>query len=301
MADVIGIGAAVYDTLMLTASFPIEDTKIRATQTLIQGGGPCTTALNACAKLGVSAAYIGSVGDDHAGDFIAEDLRRWGVDTTYLYRKPGCISFHSFVILNQSASTRTCVANAGTAPQPQPCEVPADAIRAAKVLHLDGNSLDAAVCAARIAKAAGVKVSLDAGSPYPGIETLLPFVDWLIPSEEFVRQITGQNDTERGAKMLWAEYHPQSLIVTQGAHGGFIRTDDGVVRYPAFPVEVIDTCGAGDVFHGAYIVGRVRGMDELKASTFASAVSALKCTGFGARESTPTLLKVSQFLKARGF
>ena len=301
MADVIGIGAAVYDTLMLTQSFPEEDTKIRATQTLIQGGGPCTTALTACARLGVGASYIGSVGDDHAGDFIACDLRRWGVDTTYLYRKAGCVSFHSFVILNQSRSTRTCIANAGTAPQPQPCEVPADAIRAAKVLHLDGNSLDAAVCAARIARIAGVKVSLDAGSPYPGIETLLPFVDWLVPSEEFVRQFTGQADAERGARMLWAEYRPKALIVTQGARGGFVHTDDGPLRYPSFPVEVIDTCGAGDVFHGAYIVGKIRGMDELKAATFASAVSALKCTGFGARESTPSLLKVSQFLKSRGF
>ena len=299
--DVVGIGAAVYDTLMLTQSFPVEDTKLRSSRILFQGGGPCTTALVAVSKLGVEAGFIGAVGDDHAGDFIAHDMERFGVDTTYLIRRPGHISFHSFVILNQPRSTRTCVAYPGTVPQPEPCDIPADVIRQAKVLHLDGNNLEAAVHAARIAKSAGVPICLDAGSPYPNIETLLPFIDWLIPSEEFVRKITGQSDVETGARMLYAEYKPQTLIVTQGVQGGFLYRGDSIVRYPSFPVEAIDTNGAGDVFHGAYIVGILRGMDEIAAATFASAVSALKCTGFGARDSTPDFARTSEFLKLRGY
>ncbi|MEA4823558.1 MAG: PfkB family carbohydrate kinase [Clostridiaceae bacterium] len=301
MPDVIGIGAAVYDTLLLTPSFPEEDTKLRATRILFQGGGPCTTALVACAKLGLRAAFIGAVGDDHAGDYIAGELARYGVDTTCLLRRAGCVSFHSFVILNQSAATRTCVAYPGTAEPPQPCEIPEDTIRASRVLHLDGNNLHAAIHAARIARASGVKVCLDAGSPYPGIESLLPLVDWLIPSEEFVRRITGQSDSEIGARALYAMYKPQTLVVTQGSRGGFVLTPDGIRNYPVFPVDVVDTNGAGDVFHGAYITGRLQGMDTYAAAIFASAASALKCMGFGARENTPSFQKVSEFLRTRGY
>jgi len=299
--DVVGIGAAVYDTLMLTPSFPEEDTKLRSSRILFQGGGPCTTALVAMAKLGVKAGFIGAVGDDHAGDYIAQDLERFGVDTQYLLRRAGCISFYSFVILNQSRSTRTCVAYPGTVPPTTEEEIPVKVIQNAKVLHLDGNNLTAAVHAARIARAAGVPVCLDAGSPYPHIETLLPFIDWLIPSEEFVRKFTGKSDVEAGARMLYSEYKPSTLIVTQGVQGGFFCRADGIQRYSSFKVDAIDTNGAGDVFHGAFIAGRLKGMNETNAAVFASAVSALKCTGFGARDSTPDFERTLEFLKIRGY
>ena len=300
MADVIGIGASVYDTLMLSAAFPQEDSKLQATQTMIQGGGPCATALVAASRLGVSAEYLGTMGDDPYGQYMLQDFAKYGVETRRIVLKPGCTSFHSFVLLNTARSTRTCVWNKGTLPAPMPVEIDLDAIAQAKVLHLDGHHLEAAIHAARFARAHGVKVSLDAGGTYPGIERLLPFVDFLIASEEFARKLTAQSDAETAAAMLRAQYKPQVLAVTQGSRGCLLWQDGGLRRIPAFPVDVVDSCGAGDVFHGAFVAGYLRGCGDFAAcAEFASAVSAMKCTHFGARDGVPSYEDAQAFLRQR--
>ena len=97
------------------------------------------------------------------------------------------------------------------------------------------------------------------------------------------------------------QYHPQVLVVTQGSRGGFLLEDGKAVRYPCYPVEVIDSCGAGDVFHGAFLAACVRGgMKPLDCCRFASAVSALKCTHFGARDGIPSYERTLSFLRERG-
>ena len=301
MPDIIGIGASVFDTLMLVESFPREDTKQQALKTMTQGGGPCATALAAAARLGVSAAYMGVLGDDGYGRYMMDDFQRLGVETSMIRMSPGCVSFHSFVILNTAASTRTVVWNKGTVPALAPDGVDADAIAKAKVLHLDGHQLEAAVRAARCAREAGVIVSLDAGGTYPGIETLLPLVDFLIPSEEFALKFTGERDPEAAARLLMSRYHPRALVVTQGSRGGFMLENGEIRRYPCYPVEVIDSCGAGDVFHGAFLAAWVRGFgDTMACCRFASAVSALKCTHFGARDGIPGHDEALAFLRAQG-
>ncbi|MEG0766295.1 MAG: PfkB family carbohydrate kinase [Clostridia bacterium] len=299
MADVVGIGATVFDTLMLTNGFPEEDTKMQASQTMIQGGGPCATALVAVRKLGVSAEYMGNVGDDSYGMFMLEDFRKYGVETRNIHVKIGCDSFHSFVLLNTKQSTRTCIWDKGTVPPPMPVDIDMDAVCNAKVLHLDGHQLDAAIHAARLAKQHGVKVSLDAGGTYPGIERLLPFIDFLIPSEEFARKITGQSTAEAAATALYAQYKPELLVITQGRRGGFLYDGKTYTHYPAFPVEAIDSNGAGDVFHGAFIAAYVRGLAPLECAKLASAASALKCTHLGARDGIPSFERTREFMQAR--
>jgi len=297
--ELVGIGSAVYDTLMLTPGFPAEDTKIRADTILNQGGGPCTTALAAASKLGAQAAFIGAVGDDPAGCFIRDDLQRWGVDTRQLLLRPDSTSTQSFVVLNRENASRTCIAYGGSAAPLSPDELPETLIREARVLHLDGRSLDAAIAAAKLARSCGTLVSLDAGRVYPGIDALLPLTDWLIPSEGFVQEFTGELDAETAALRLFREYRMPLLIVTQGVRGGFLCLDGQITRYPAFPVYAVDSNGAGDVFHGAYLAASLRGYDPLRAARFASAASALKCRGLGARLHAPTWDEVTAFLRER--
>ncbi len=300
MLDVIGIGASVYDTLMMLSAYPVEDTKARGTRTLVQGGGPCATALVAMAKLGVSAGYMGTLGDDAFGRFMLADLEKFGVSTAHVRRVPDVVSFHAVIWLSEEAATRTCVWNPGTVPPPSASEVNERAIRGAKVLHLDGNMLDAAVHAAKLARAAGVKVSYDAGGTYPGVERLLPLVDFLIPSEEYALKMTDESTAEAAARKLYAAYRPEVVVVTQGARGGVLCLDGELSRYPAFPVDVLDSNGAGDVFHGAFVAGYLKGLSFADCAVYASAVSALKCTCFGAREGVPGDERVRAFLRDRG-
>lgn len=296
MAKVVGIGAAVFDILMTAEAFPKEDTKLRGKETKLQCGGPCATGLVAIQKLGESACYMGTVGDDMYGSFISEELKKYGVDTTHIQVVPG-VSFHSFVLLNLSNSSRTCIWNRGTAPAPTKENVDLEELKKAQYLHLDGNQLDCAIYAAEKAHEFGVAVSLDAGGTYPGIENLLPLVDVLIPSEEFALKITGAETAVEAAKILQEKYNPQLLVITQGCKGGFIWEDGKEVRYPVYPVKALDSNGAGDTFHGAFIAARLKGMRVYDACCFASAASALKCTRFGAQEGIPGYEEVLEFMK----
>lgn len=298
--QIIGIGSTVYDTLMVTDGFPAEDTKMQGVETKVQGGGPCATALVAAAKLGVSAGYMGTIGDDPFGRFMLADLEKWGVDTHWVRSVPDTVSFHAVVLLNRQNGSRTCIWNKGTVPSPQAGDINEQALRNAKTLHLDGHMLDAAVHAAKLCRKLGVKVSYDAGGTYPGVETLLPHVDYLIPSDEFALKLTGAKSAEEAAQKLMQTYRPEIVVLTQGIRGGILLDERGLRRYASYPVEVQDSNGSGDTFHGAFIAARIKGMDADAACRYASAAAAVKCTRLGARYGMPSDAECRAFLKGRG-
>lgn len=298
MHEIVGIGASIYDTMMAVPGYPKEDTKLSAVSVWHQGGGPCATALAAASILGAGTAYLGTVGDDGAGIFMKEDLETYGVDTEYLEVKKGHLSGQSVILLNEETGSRTCIWHKGDMPVFQPDEKQLQAVKDAKILHLDGNHLEAALIAARAARQAGVMVSMDAGGNYPGVEALLPYVDILIPSEEFALAFTGMPEAEQAAKQLYREFGPKVLVVTQGGRGGFFY-DGEMHGYSAFSVQVVDSNGAGDVFHGAFLAAYLEGKNVAEAVTFASAVAALKCSRVGGRASIPGREEVRHFLKSR--
>ena len=90
------------------------------------------------------------------------------------------------------------------------------------------------------------------------------------------------------------------VVITCGKEGGILFDGERVLRYPAFPVDAVDTNGSGDVFHGAFAFGVSQGYDYCRCCVFASAVAALKCTKVGARNGTPTFAETMAFLKSRG-
>lgn len=298
--QVVGIGSTVFDTLMLVDAYPIEDTKLQVAETKIQGGGPCATALVASAKLGIGAAYMGTVGDDYFGRFMLQDLEKWGVDTKCVRISPGLVSFHSVVLLNRQSGTRTCLWNKGTVESPKTSEVLLDVLSHAQILHLDGHMLEAAIFAADFCRKAGVKVSLDAGGTYPGIADLLSRVDYLIPSEEFALKMTGANTADDATTKLYDSYRPELVVVTQGDRGGILYDAKGLRRYRSFNVEVVDSNGSGDTFHGAFLAGKLRGMNNDSACVYASAAAAIKCTRLGARDGMPSDAECRRFLHERG-
>ena len=298
--EVIGIGSTVYDTLVVVPAYPTEDTKMEGIETKVQGGGPCATALVAARKLGVSAAYLGTIGDDPFGKFMMDDLEHWGVDTQDVRRIPDSVSFHAVVLLNQETKSRTCVWNRGTVPQPTVDDINEEVVRHARVLHLDGHMLEAAIATAKKCNELGVKVSHDAGGTYPGVENLMPYVDWLIPSEEFALKMTGAATAEEAAQQLYDTYHPELVALTQGVRGGILLDEKGMRRYESYKVEVKDSNGCGDTFHGAFVAAKIHGLDNDAACKYASAAAAVKCTRLGARYAMATDAECRAFLKERG-
>lgn len=297
MAQVVGIGAAVLDILVTVDSFPREDTKLQSQQTKFQGGGPCFTGLVAVSKLGVESCYMGTLGDDMYGDYLRKAFDTYHVGRKDVRTVENSQSFHSVVLLNVSNASRTCIWNRGTVTAPEYNDINLDVLKNASYLHLDGHQMECAIYAARQAKEFGVKVSLDAGNPYPGIDRLLPLVDVMIPSEEFALKYTGCTTAEEAAAQLYAAYRPETLVITQGSRGGFLWENGKAVRYPVFPVKAVDSNGAGDTFHGAFLAARVKGLPVFEATAFASATSALKCTRVGVQEGIPSYEEVLDFIK----
>lgn len=283
MKKVVGLGACVVDTLISADKFPEEDTKMRAGDILVTGGGPVANALVVLSKLGVRAEIIGGLAGDGHGDFIRADFERLGVNTSRATVVEGAKSFVSYIILSKDQGSRTCLFNRGTV-KDDPSLVDLSAIDGADVLHLDGNYIKCACHAARYAKEKGVTVSLDAGGRYDGIEELLPLVDILIPSREFALGITKEEDIPSAMRVLGEKYSPKILVVTDGARGGYYKDGDEIFKYATEKITPVDTNGAGDTFHGAFVAAYVRGMSTPDACRFASNVAAYKCTNKGARD-----------------
>lgn len=300
MSKIVGIGANVCDTLFTLPVFPKEDTKIKADKVTLSGGGPCATGLVAASKLGAECAFLGVLTDDNAGKFLKEDMERYNVSTKFIKEEKGYVSFSSCIWLSEETATRTCVFYRGDVPKLVLDESRKNAIKNAEILMIDGNEMSAAAEAVKIARENGTKVLYDAGGLYDGVEKLLPYTDILIPSEEFALKHTGAKTVEEASKKLMELYHPDVVVVTMGKNGGVIFDGRDLKHYDAFEVNVVDTNGAGDVFHGAFAFGVTMGYNYYKCCVFSSAVSALKCMGVGARKSVPTFDETMKFLKECG-
>ena len=301
MNKIVGIGACVFDTLYNIPSYPKEDTKMRATASKPAGGGPVATGLVAAQKLGEQTSYIGVLSDDNGGVFLKKDFEKYGVGTDLIEVKSGYRSFASVLWLSADTTARTCVFDKGDLPALVLNDAQVEAIKNAEILMVDGNEMDAAVEAAKIARANGTKVLYDCGGLYAGVERLLAHTDIMIPSEEFSLGHTGEKTAEEAAKKLYDTYHPEVVVVTQGKKGGIIYNGKEIVSYPIYPAVVVDSNGSGDVFHGAFAAAVCKGYGYLKCCHFSSAVSGLKCTGVGARESVPNFETVKNYMKENGY
>lgn len=282
MKRVVGLGANVWDTLIRCREFPAEDKKTRAEEILHVGGGPVGNALVVMSRLGVEAEVIGAFADDAAGGEILSELRSFGISTDRAVLLGGKTSFTSYILLSEETGSRTCLYDRGTVPD-DPSLLDLSPLDSAELLHLDGNYMRCAIRAAKYARSRGVKVSLDAGGLYDGIEELLPMVDILIPSAEFAMAITEASDARTATERLAEKYDPEVLVVTDGASGGYYRDGDAILHYESVRVKAVDTNGAGDTFHGAWLAAYLDGMTVSEACRFASAVAAYKCRHIGAR------------------
>lgn len=298
---VVGIGACVMDTLITVPEYPQEDTKLRAKGSKAAGGGPCATGLVAASKLGVTAGYIGVLSDDNGGNFLKEDFKKYNVDTENVVVESGYRSFTSVIWLSEKSASRTCVFDKGNLPKLSLNEKQKEAVKNAQILMIDGNEIGGAEEASIIANNSDTKVLYDCGGLYQGVERLLKLTDIMIPSEEFALNHTGCDNVTDAAKKLMATYKPEVVVITCGKEGGVYFDGTELFKYPAFKVDAVDTNGSGDVFHGAFAAGIIHGYSYKQCCYFASATSAIKCTGIGARESVPSKERVLGFLKEKGY
>jgi sulfofructose kinase len=282
-ADVVGLGLNATDTVILVRDFPPLGGKERVTALSRQAGGQIATALVTCQRLGLKTRYIGKVGDDDAGQFQFESLRSEGVDVSHVRVAPGTPNQFGHIIVDQATGERTVFWDRHAALAVTPDELSREAVETSRSLHLDGCDVEACVIAAQWARDAGIPVIADLDTAYKQVERLFPFLDYLLASANFLPSATGQDDPFLVLEYMAREYRIKVPGMTLGRDGALVYSEGRFIYSPGFVVETVDTTGAGDVFHGAFIFGLLRGWPLDRLLDFSNAMAALNCMSLGAR------------------
>lgn len=295
----VGLGLCALDYTFQVRNYPRLDDKIEAIAFTRQGGGPVPTALCSLSRLGVSTAFIGKCGKDAEGKTIRDELRRFGVKTSGLILDPDSRTPRAFIMVEKESGKRTVILDRTETSALSADEFRIDLIKKAKFLLIDGREMETSLTAAIIMKKSGGEVILDAGSPRKNISDILPYVDHLVVSNRFSIDFTQEVDPGNAALKL-AHMGFKSVVITSGGKGCLGATPDGhFYQQEAFDVDVADTTGAGDVFHGGFIYGLVQGWELPEILKFASAVAAIKCTRLGGRRGIPDLNEVEDLIRKK--
>lgn len=293
---VVGLGQASLDYLGRLGRFPEENAKVELTGLHIQCGGPASTALVTLSRLGVKTSFFGAISDDAFGARIKDGLDQEGVDATFLKVIPGFTSQYAFIAITQDSGNRTIFWHRGSTPPLMPEDIDLTPFDNMEVLHLDGLMIEASITAAREAKTRDIKIVMDAGTMREGSRELISMVDVLIASESFAESFAGKNTPHDRALEMLSRVGPEEVVITLGVKGSVGLRKSKRIHQAAYPMEAVDTTGAGDVYHGAYIFGLLNHWDMRTCMRFASATAAIKCGTVGARMGIPGLEQVRKFI-----
>ncbi|MGH9630499.1 MAG: carbohydrate kinase family protein [Bryobacteraceae bacterium] len=305
--DVAGVGLNATDTLLLLPHFPAYAGKVPFSQEILSPGGQVASAMATCAHLGLRVKYIGTVGDDERGRVQMESLRKTGINLDHVQVRRGCPNQTAYILIDQATGERTVLWSRPDCLRLDPSEIEPEQITCSRLLHIDGHDTPAVGRAARIAREAGIPVTVDVDTIYHGFDKVLPYVDYLVASSDFPVQWTNERDPFRALEMIQTEYGMRVAAMTLGAHGALARVDGKFIYSPAFVVNCLDTTGAGDVFHGAFCYAVLQNLPMQEALDLSNAMAALNCTAIGARggirklEDAKSLMKRAERRSQRDF
>lgn len=296
--DVIGLGLNAMDFITVVPHFPEPQKKTQISEIHLEPGGQVATALTTCARLGLTTRYLGSVGSDELGRMQLKSLRKDNIDMSGVRIVEGATSQMAIALIEEGVGERTLVWHRDPRLTFPANEISRTMIASARMLHLDGRDSKAALEAAQFARENQIPIMIDIDQIYDDLTLqLLGLVDYLIAAEQFAMKLTKQNSPDDAVRKL-AEQFPQAVTgVTLGGAGAVFMIDDKPERSNAFKVDVLDTTGAGDVFHGAFIFGLLQGWKLQRIIRFAHATAAMKCRQYGARTGIPRLPDINTFLR----
>ena len=293
-------GIAGQDIVMRVERFPQPGAKVPASEFITTAGGCAMNAALALSALGARAAFAGPLGsaNDPAGNQTLAKLTHAGIDCSHVVRSEG-IAFPISLVLVDSEGEKTVVTRRerkldNLSPQ-LPYDLPSD-IDAVLV----DNQLPLFVAPiAAAARKRQIPVVIDFDRITSVDDPLLKLGTHVIASSEALRGSTGTDDLGRGLAIV-AKSCPAVLAVTDGPNGVYWLHQGVLQHAAAFPVRVVDSLAAGDVFHAGFAFALVEGCGLRSALRFASAAAALKCTRFGGATVAPSRTEVDSFLRSQG-
>jgi sulfofructose kinase len=285
--DVLCVGYACVDINFKAPHHPASDEKIRALSMHSCGGGPASNAAVAISRLGGQAAFVGYLGRDAFGDAHLMELLEAGVQTTGVDRGDAATPVAAITI--KPDGERSIVDyRAPTALAPE--NMISLSTQPTRVLLVDGHQPLLSIKLVEEARRLGIPSVLDAGSVHDGTMSLYNKVDYLISSEKFAHQFSGEEDPRKA--LAFFDGTAPFTAVTWGSDGVYWQDDEGQHHMPAFDIEAVDTTGAGDAFHGAFALGLAQAMELRTNLRRACVTAALTCLKVGARSALPDRARV---------
>jgi sugar/nucleoside kinase (ribokinase family) len=292
--DLVGVGLNATDTLIPLPTYPERGSKTEYRAASIMPGGQTASTVIACQTWGLSTRYVGKLGDDDAARLHRSEFARTGVEAQ-LIEVTGAASPQSLILVD-AGGERTVLCRRDERLLLQPEDLDRDWIVHARALHVDGYETAAATVAARWAREAGVPVIADLDETYPGVDDLIENIDYLIVSRDFPTRLTGERNLEKALVRMQVRYGCRMTAATLGEEGVLAWDGSRYHLHSAYRIPVVDTTGAGDIFHAGFIYGLLQGWPIERQLDFACAAAALNCKSQGARGGIRTLEDVEDLM-----
>jgi sugar/nucleoside kinase (ribokinase family) len=296
IVDVVGVGINATDTIIRLPRYPEFNSKVEILSVEVQPGGQVASAMVACQRWGMKTRYVGKVGKDEAGRMQCATLEREGVAVEVIV-EAGASSQVAYILVDEESGERTILWKREAAIALRPEELRTEWITQARALHVDGHDTAAAATAAKWARLAGIPVTADLDTLYPGVEALLPNVDYMIGSRQFPERVTGESDLRNSLPLLVQKYKCKLAAATLGSDGVLAWDGREFLYVPGFAVSVRDTTGAGDIFHGAFLYGMFRKWEMSRVLEFCCAAAAMNCMAAGARGRIGKLEEIEELMR----
>ena len=298
--DLFGFGIVAVDDLIEIPYFPPPGGKLEVVSRRRQGGGLCATALVAAARLGLKCMYGGFLGRNELSEFARETFRKEGVGFVEEVPYPEAEPFHSSILVDRKTGERTIFYSREKVVDPNPRNIRADLIAESRALFVDHLGPQGTIQACKVARRLGIPIIADIENVNESaVREVINLTDHLIISIRLALELTGCDDTE--STVISLAQNRVCTVLTDGARGcWFVEGREMRVHHqPAFEVDVADTTGCGDVFHGAYAAALLSGMAIPAVIPFASAAAAIKATRPGGQLGIPDRATVERFLAER--
>ena len=293
---VLCIGHSSWDITVPVDDYPTENVKYRFNEKYAAGGGPAGNAAYLLGKWGVDTVIATSIGSDDYGTKIKKEFQSVNVNTDYVETSYEKDTSFSFILVNKKNGSRT-VFNITSEHLPLKkltYEFTPD------IILTDGH--DYATSQNAISKYPHAISVIDAGRPVQEVIELCKYIKYIVCSKEFAETVTGLKMDFNNPQTLVNVYtklqnkYPNSnIVITLESHGALYQVNNQIKIMPGLKCNVVDTTGAGDTFHGAFVYGLANNFDMEKVITLANIAAGLSVQKMGSRLAIPTLSDVLDY------
>tara|TARA_B100001123_G_scaffold444485_1_gene593474 strand:+ start:6694 stop:7638 length:945 start_codon:yes stop_codon:yes gene_type:complete len=305
--DLVALGSTTLELLSWVDRYPGASDGIHTDKQLWTGGGMSGNLSHAVAQLGGQVALLAATGSDSIGDKMVDQLRVAGVNVEYLLRRDNTLSQLTVLMVTSDLKRAGLVITLPADLQIKSSEVPDDLLKSARVFFTDMDPAETAIDVSTRAKDLGIPVAYDLQMAPErinipeharNINNMMNLSDYLFADEENFIMWGNYSDLSTAISAVLHKHPEMTLLITQGSAGSVIATQKQTIEINAFPINIVDSIGAGDAYHATFLYTHIAlGWSVKKACIYGSAAASLSCTKAGARDGLPTLDEIDSFVK----